>query len=153
MENDSTRIELKDQSLLRRPLAIACTRGREAIVVRFKDMLARERLTEQQWRVLRVLADEGAMIGTELSERTCIHKASLSRIIPSMEAAGWLTRTQSDADARAQIVQLSRSGAEAMDRLLPEADEIYAGVIAELGEAKYAMLLELMDDLARLKRP
>lgn len=145
-------MESNDPQLLRQSLAIACTRGREAIVVRFKTMLAREKLTEPQWRVLRVLSDEGAMIGKELSERTCIHKASLSRIIPSMEASGWVERVQSDADARAQVVQLSHAGAKAMQRLLPEADEIYAGVITDLGEAKYKMLLDLLDELAQTRR-
>ena len=35
-------------------------RAREAVMLRFRDMLRRQGLTEQQWRVLRALATEDA---------------------------------------------------------------------------------------------
>lgn len=126
-------LEPRDLAYAERSLAIACTRGREAIVTRFRDLLRQENLTEQQWRVLRILNDHGAMIIADLAKLSCIHKASLSRIIVSLERDGLVAKRASDTDARARYLGLSRSGSAMMQRLMPIADEIYDGIIADLG--------------------
>ena len=139
-----------DLDYAERSLAIACTRGREAIVTRFRGLLHQENLTEQQWRVLRILNDHGAMIIAELTKLSCIHKASMSRIIASLEQAGLIEKRASETDARARRLGLSKSGAAMMKRLMPIADEIYDGIIADFGAVKYKQLLSLLRDLSRI---
>jgi DNA-binding MarR family transcriptional regulator len=45
-------------------------------------------MTDQQWRMIRALADAGARDICELSARCCIHPASLSRMLPRLAADG-----------------------------------------------------------------
>ena len=136
-----------------RSLAIACTRGREAIVIRFKELLHAEKLTEQQWRILRILIDQGPMIGSDLTKLSCIHKASMTRIMSSLEKMGYVQRTPSGDDRRASTVSLSESGTELMERLMPVANEIYKGIVNDIGLVKYRRLLSLLQDLAEINEP
>lgn len=139
-----------DMSYAERSLAIACTRGREAIVIRFRDLLKKEGLTEQQWRVMRILNDHGPMIIAELTKLSCIHKASMSRIVASLESSGLLEKGQSADDARASVMALSKAGNSMMQRMVPIASRIYDGIIADLGVEKYRQLLTLLQDLAAI---
>lgn len=136
-----------------RSLAIACTRGREAIVIRFRTLLHAEKLTEQQWRILRILTDQGPMIGSDLTKLSCIHKASMTRIMSSLENIGYIQRTPSTSDKRASTVSLTESGTVLMERLIPIANEIYKGIVNDIGPLKYKRLLSLLQDLADINEP
>lgn len=146
-------IEHDELSYAERSLAIACTRGREAIVARFRDLLNQEDLTEQQWRVLRILYDRSPAIGAEVSELTCIHKASLSRIINSLEQSGVVKRSPSTDDRRAALIVLTADGTALMDRLIPIASDIYDGIVSDLGIDRYRQLLSLLEELAHINDP
>ena len=52
-----------------RSLAIACTRGRHAVVSHFTDLLKDAGLTEQQWRVIRIISDFAPLSLNELSQK------------------------------------------------------------------------------------
>jgi len=56
----------------RRSLPIALLRAREAVMARFRPMLAEHDVTEQQWRAIRILGEAGPLDRAELSERCCI---------------------------------------------------------------------------------
>lgn len=77
----------------RRSLPIALLRAREAMMQHFRPMLAVHDLTEQQWRVLRVLAESGAKDATQLAELAQILGPSLSRY-PAAADRAWSDRTQ-----------------------------------------------------------
>jgi len=145
MPNEPTELTFADNSL-----AIACTRGREAIVSRFRELLHREQLTDQQWRVLRILYDHAPMIAAELSDLSCIHKVSLSRIVAGLEQSDLIERTPSASDRRATVLCLTSAGTELMDRLTPIASGIYDGIVADFGIDRYQELLLLLRELAAI---
>ncbi|EBU8132120.1 homoprotocatechuate degradation operon regulator HpaR, partial [Salmonella enterica subsp. enterica serovar Java] len=57
---------------LRHALPIALLRARETVMAQFRPMLARHDLTEQQWRVIRALAEHGQIDASELSARAFV---------------------------------------------------------------------------------
>ena len=65
----------------RRSLPIALMRSREKVMGPIRDMLKVPGITEQQWRVLRVLSESGAQDLTQISLKACLLMPSLSRII------------------------------------------------------------------------
>ena len=73
---------------IRSSLPISLLRTREMVMERFRPMLAKHGLTEQQWRVLRVLHEEGDLDAGTVADRACILAASLSRISRTLETAG-----------------------------------------------------------------
>lgn len=141
---------LGDLQYIDRSLAVACTRGREAVVSRFRALLRRENLSEQQWRVLRLLSDQHRLTSVEIAARSCIHKVSVSRIIKSLEQRGLVDRSISDSDQRASYVVLSDEGIAVMKPLIQEATEIHKKIAVDFGFDNYEELLRLLQELSRI---
>ncbi|WP_460274408.1 MarR family transcriptional regulator [Celeribacter sp. ULVN23_4] len=147
---------LGDLKYVDRSLAVACTRGREAVVSRFRQMLRRANLSEQQWRVLRILFDEDArhkrqmLTSADIAEKSCIHKVSISRIIRSLEDRGLISRSAHDVDGRANYVQLTAKGRAELEPLVAEATLIHNQIARDFGFENYAKLLDLLHKLASL---
>ena len=69
----------------RRALPIALLRAREAVMARFRPILQARDVTEQQWRVIRVLGEESPLDASEVADRACVLAPSLTRIIKALE--------------------------------------------------------------------
>ena len=143
---------LSDLKYVDRSLAVACTRGREAVVSRFRQILQREDLSEQQWRVLRILFDLGRMSAVQIGHQSCIHKASLSRIIKNLEQRGLIERSPHETDSRISYLDLTRNGRQTMAALVAEAAVIHEKIAADFGHDQYIQLLELLKRLALLNQ-
>jgi homoprotocatechuate degradation regulator HpaR len=144
-------LDMRDLPYSDRSLAIACIRGREAIVRRFHPLLASESLTEAQWRVLRVLNDYSPLNLTDLCRSCCIHKVSMTRIIRTLADKGLVHRVRQQADRRAVHVSLTSQGADLMGRMTPAANSVYARVIEDLGEEQARQLLSLLRKLSKIE--
>jgi homoprotocatechuate degradation regulator HpaR len=143
---------LRDLMYVDRSLAVACTRGREAVVSRFRKLLHREDFSEQQWRVLRILTDQGEQTSVEISALACIHKVSISRIVTSLEGRGLVSRRASKTDARASYISLTPEGESLMEPLVLEATEIHLKIADEFGIERYEQLLFLLRKLAEINK-
>tara|TARA_R110002049_G_scaffold298835_1_gene488796 strand:+ start:3283 stop:3753 length:471 start_codon:yes stop_codon:yes gene_type:complete len=141
---------LNDMAYVDRSLAVACTRGREAVVSRFRKLLNREGLSEQQWRVLRILYDHGSLTSVDIASLACIHKVSISRIIKSLENQGYTIRTTSGSDARARNIELTEYGRRWMKPLVGEALIIHRQIADDFGIEQYEQLLYLLKKLSNI---
>ena len=68
---DSTDVSTHEAQMLQktqRSLPIALLRARETLMSRFRPLLAAHNVTEQQWRVLRVLYEAGPLNATQISD-------------------------------------------------------------------------------------
>src|SRR6187402_330172 len=84
----------------RRALPIALLKARETVMARFRPILAARDVTEQQWRVIRVLGEESPLDASEAAERACVLAPSLTRIIKALEDRRLITRERDSADGR-----------------------------------------------------
>jgi len=109
-----------------------------------RDMLAETGITEQQWRVLRVLAEHGQLDTTTLADRSSLLFPSLTRIATTMREKGLLTQTRDEADRRRQMVNITAAGQKIIDDNMEEAAQIVAGFKNKLGDDKYEQLLDLL---------
>jgi len=66
----------------------ALLKAREALMVRFRPILAVHDVTEQQGRVVRMLGETGPLEVTELAKRASVLDPSLTRIIRTLEDRG-----------------------------------------------------------------
>ena len=89
----------------RRALPMALLRAREAVMARYRPMLAAHDINEQQWRVLRVLDEGGQMDAAEVAARAAILAPSLTRMIRAMTDRGLITRRKDRADGRRVLLQ------------------------------------------------
>ncbi|HEX7388642.1 MAG TPA: homoprotocatechuate degradation operon regulator HpaR [Acidiphilium sp.] len=130
---------------LDRSLAFKLLQARELVMQRFRPHLRQYDLTEQQWRVLRALAEFGPREMRDLSERCCILPPSLSRTVPMLEARGLVARQTVDSDQRRIEVSLTDDGRTLFNIAAGESERIYAEMGDALGKDTLAATLELLD--------
>lgn len=123
---------------------MALIRAREGVMAPIRDMLSETGITEQQWRVLRVLAENGPLDATRLADRASLLFPSLTRIATKMREKGLITQTRDDVDRRRQFIEITEAGQKIIDDCLPQAAQIAADTQATLGDANYEALLDLL---------
>ena len=127
-------------------LPLQLLRAREAAMARFRPMLRRHGLTEQQWRVIRVLAACPRIDASELARRSLLLAPSLTRILQYFEHKKMVSRATHARDQRRALFVLTAKGARLFDQIAPDSEQLYAGIAKEFGlrklEALYALLAE-----------
>jgi homoprotocatechuate degradation regulator HpaR len=124
-------------------------RARDAVMQRFRPHLRKQGLTDQQGRILRVLAEAERLEMSELAARTSIHPASLSRIIPRLHRKGIVRRWKDGEDARRVSVSITRRGLAVIEVVVRQSDRIYADLAAEMGPARWRELHRGLDMLIK----
>jgi homoprotocatechuate degradation regulator HpaR len=120
-------------------------RAREALMQEFRPHLRKHGLSEQQWRVLRALAEAGSMDINALGEMCQIHPASLSRMLPNLESEGRIERRTDRDDQRCIIVSITAKGRSLFQRVAKESEQIYAAIERRLGSRELKSLYELLE--------
>ena len=133
-----------------RSLPIALARAREKVMAPIREMLSESGITEQQWRVLRVLSESGAIEATKLADRACLLLPSLTRIVKTMLEKGYLTRTTDKEDRRRQLIAITDAGQAIINENLDRAAAISLRYTAALGEQRYEQLLDSLQALDEL---
>lgn len=132
----------------RRSLPMALLRAREAVMVNFRPMLIRHEVTEQQWRVIRVVAEAGKLDASEVAARASILAPSLTRMIRSLEKRKFIKRRKDANDGRRVILEICAVGTALIERASPESLAIYDRIESKFGTSKLESLLDLLDELA-----
>ena len=130
-----------------RSLPIALIRAREGVMLPIREMLSETGITEQQWRVLRVLAEHGRLDSKTLAARASLLFPSLTRIAHTLRQKGLIRQTRDEVARRRQFIDITAQGQKIIDDNADRAAEIALGFRQKLGEAEYETLLDL---LARL---
>jgi len=133
----------------RRSLPIALMRSREKVMGPIRDMLKVSGITEQQWRVLRVLSESGALDLTQISVKASLLMPSLSRIIKKLREEGLIVSQTNDEDRRRQIVRIGTKGQKIIDDNLPQAMKIAEELQQHLGLERHEQLLDLLETLEK----
>lgn len=98
-----------------------------------------------QKRILVVLSQSGAITQSELTERLGIQPGSASEVLGKLEAAGLITRAQSEADRRTTDVRLTEAGEAAAKEAYAQRMARNAQMFAFLSEQEKAALLALLE--------
>lgn len=112
-----------------------------------REMLNESGLTEQQWRVLRVLDETGSQDATTLAERSSLLMPSLTRILNAMRTRGLVRLEQDTTDRRRHVIAITKEGRTLLGDNLPRAIEIAQEMQNRLGRAKLDQLLDLLDEI------
>lgn len=135
----------------RRSLAIGLLRAREAVMSHFRPILAKHDVTEQQWRVMRVLHETGTLDASEVADKAFILAPSLTRMIKSLEERGFITKHKDKADGRRVLLRIAPAGKAMIEEVMPDSRRVYAEIDARFGRERVDALLDMLDDLASLK--
>lgn len=133
----------------RRSLPIALLRAREKVMDRFRPLLQQHGVTEQQWRVLRVLDEAPGIDMSALAEGANILAPSLSRMTKGLEERGLIATARSTQDARRASLHLTPAGKALIRAVAPESAAIRRDIETRLGPARVQALLDQLDQLLR----
>ncbi|UWR05460.1 homoprotocatechuate degradation operon regulator HpaR (plasmid) [Ruegeria conchae] len=134
-----------------RSLPIALLRARETVMAPIRDMLQGIRLTEQKWRILRVLDELGEVEQSTIAHEACLLLPSVTRILRTMETDGQITRRQDNEDKRRTMVQITDAGRMILENNLATSLAISNNIEAQLGREKLDQLLDLLEELQEVK--
>ncbi|EAA6843844.1 homoprotocatechuate degradation operon regulator HpaR [Salmonella enterica] len=131
-------------------LTIALLQARETAMGFFRPILKSHNLTEQQWRIIRVLADSRSVDFHELACKTCILRPSLTGILSRMERDGLIFRLKPVNDQRKLYVSLTQQGQTLYDRAVVQVEEGYRTIESAFSQEKMEQLTALLDELIAL---
>ena len=79
---------------------IGLIQAREALMTQFRPILNQANITDQQWRIIRLLAENGTLDFQDLANQACILRPSLTGILTRLEKAGLAVRLKPSNDQR-----------------------------------------------------
>ncbi len=133
-----------------RSLPIALLRARETVMGPIREMLAQSGISEQKWRVLRVLDERGPTEQKVIADEACLLLPSLTRMMQAMEAEGLVSRAASEEDRRRTIVTITDAGRALIAQHAAESNAILARLETRYGARRLDQLFQLLDDLRHL---
>lgn len=150
MDGESDSLNDRKLPSTARSLPIALIRAREKVMGPIREMLSNSGLTEQQWRILRVLDDLGPLDSTKLSENASLLLPSQTRIVQTLVEKGLVTRQADPSDRRRQTVAITSAGQKIILDNLDEAQRIAAHIETVLGKETVDRLLDILEEFDRL---
>ena len=105
-----------------RSLPMMLYRALDAVMPRFRRIFNEFGLTEQQWRVLRVLWEHDDIAFRDLAEITLIPAPSLVGVVDRLGTQGLVGRRRSEADRRDVFVHATDKGRELHRQVRPQVD-------------------------------
>jgi homoprotocatechuate degradation regulator HpaR len=126
--------------------------AREAVMAHARPSLRAQGLSDQQWRVLRVLGEHGTVETGTVAREAFILGPSLTGVLTRMERDGLIRRERDPADQRRTVVQATAKGRKLVDQLSGAIEAHYTKMETSLGKQKLAQLYELLDHLIALEQ-
>jgi homoprotocatechuate degradation regulator HpaR len=133
--------------LKHRNLPLLMLRAREHVIGRFRPLLNAHGITEQQWRIVRVLLEAGALEPREIGELCRLSSPSLAGVLARMQEIGLVTRRRLVHDQRRVRVSLTPKSRALAARMAPQIEAVYGRVEQLLGKAFCARLYEALDSV------
>lgn len=121
--------------------------ARDALMTRFRPILNAAGVTDQQWRIIRLLAEQGTLDFQDLAGQACILRPSLTGILTRLEKMGLVIRLKPSNDQRRVFLKLTEEGVALYDTTCAKVDACYDLIEAEMSREKLQQLQALLNEL------
>ena len=126
---------------------ISLIQAREALMTHFRPILNDAGITEQQWRIVRLLAENGTLDFQDLANKACILRPSLTGILTRLEKMDLLVRLKPSNDQRRVFLKLTDEGQKLYTEICSQVDQRYDAIESLLSREKLTQLTALLGDL------
>ncbi len=126
--------------------------ARESVMAHTRPSLREHGLSDQQWRVLRVLGEYGTVETGRVAREAFIVGPSLTGVLARMERDGLVRRERDPADQRRSVVEATAKGLKLVEKLSRTIEAHYGWMEKSIGKQKLAELYELLDQVIELER-
>jgi homoprotocatechuate degradation regulator HpaR len=127
--------------------------ARESVMTHTRPSLREHGLSDQQWRVLRVLGEHGTVETGRVAREAYILGPSLTGVLARMERDGLIRRERDSADQRRTVVEATAKGMKLVEKLSHTVEAHYDWMEKSLGKQKLAQLYRLLDEVIELEQP
>lgn len=132
-------------------LTIALLQARETAMGYFRPILNRHNLTEQQWRIIRILAEYRSLDFHALAQEACILRPSLTGILTRLERDGLVFRLKPLNDQRKLFASLTPQGVALYQAACNEIEAGYQQIERQFGKQKMNQLKILLEEFNTLQ--
>ncbi len=115
-----------------------------------RALLSGAGLTEQQWRVLRVVQEDGPIDPTQIADKACLLLPSLTRILQKLEEKQLISRARDKEDRRRQVVRIAPAGEKVIADNIEASLDLMNRTRAKMGAERYEALLDLLNELDQI---
>jgi homoprotocatechuate degradation regulator HpaR len=137
----------KSTRLQHRNLPLLLLQARERVLSHFRPLLNANGVTEQQWRIVRVLYEVPALEPREIVELCRISSPSMAGVLARMEELGLVVRRRLPHDQRRVRVSLTPRARAMAARMAPQIDATYRRIEQTIGTDFSAHLQLSLDQL------
>jgi homoprotocatechuate degradation regulator HpaR len=130
------------------PLLLA--QAREEIISRFRPILNHFGVTEQQWRILRVLRQSEPMEPKQICETCLFLSPSLAGVLARMEEMELVRKERVESDHRRVMVHMTEKSRALVDAVIPLINEQYRLLESVIGERQTSELYDVLHKLTVL---
>ena len=133
-----------------RSLPMMLYRTLDAVMPRFRQIFSEFGLTEQQWRVLRVLWQHEQIAFRELADLTLIPPPSLVGVVDRLTKSGLARRRRSISDRRSVFVQATSKGQALEAKVRPRVDKAYAELRSSVNAKTWDALIAGLEQISSI---
>ena len=133
-------------------LNILLVQARDAVVSYYRPVLNQAGITEQQWRIIRLLSQHGTLDFQELSQQTSILRPSLTGILTRLEKLELVMRLKPASDQRRVFLKLTENGLQLFERISALMDEQTKPLENDFSSKKLQQLENLLKQLSDLNQ-
>lgn len=119
---------------------ISLIQAREALMTQFRPILNDVGVTDQQWRIVRLLAENGTLDFQDLASQACILRPSLTGILTRLEKTGYVVRLKPSNDQRRVYLKLTPLGEKLYNDTNQLVDQRYDDIEAVFTKEKLHQL-------------
>ncbi len=131
---------------------IGLIQAREALMTQFRPILNQANVTDQQWRIIRLLAENGTLDFQDLANKACILRPSLTGILTRLEKADLVVRLKPSNDQRRVYLKLTTEGENLYQTIGAKVDERYDAIEEVFSKEKLSELKNLLAELADIEQ-
>ncbi len=131
----------------KRNLPMLFLKARETLLSHFRPILKHYGLTEQQWRIIRELAELGTAEPNQLCQACVILSPSMVGVLDRLHSMGLITRSKASYDRRRVLIKLSPRGERLYHAMAPLIEKQYRLIEQTIGDELVDQAYDLMDKL------
>ena len=128
-------------------LPMLLNRSLDAIMPPYRDLFQEFGVTEQQWRILRVLWEQTHLTSTQISTLTLLPAPSLVGILDRLEKKGLVKRLRSSSDRRAVNITITKLGKELQLQVMPRVKKIQNRIKQKLSATEWKHINEIHEKI------
>ncbi len=114
--------------------------------VQAKQMF-KQKLTSPQFGVLEILYKSGPLSLKKISDEMMVTGANITCVVDNLEKEGFVIRIHSKTDRRVILAELTDSGRNKIESILPEYYQNISAMVSSLSENEQKEFISLLDKL------